>query len=210
MFGGLNLPDCYPISPVSPWYATTKGLAVQPARQRRDGAEARQGVGGREPARCTLTIGTDPVAARLGQVIQAMEKAVGIDVSLTPTEFVTSLNRADAGNFDTFAVGWSGRVDPDGNIYGFVATPGTLNDSGFCRPEARLHPEQRPQSVTDKARTTLYAAAMKIIHRQRPLIYLYHPVNYYGVTKQGRRREGLRRRPDPRLHRRLQVSGRRG
>jgi ABC-type transport system substrate-binding protein len=24
---------------------------------------------------------------------------------------------------------------------------------------------------------------MKIIHRQRPLIYLYHPVNYYGVSK---------------------------
>ena len=24
---------------------------------------------------------------------------------------------------------------------------------------------------------------MQIIHRQRPLIYLYHPVNYYGVSK---------------------------
>ena len=24
---------------------------------------------------------------------------------------------------------------------------------------------------------------MKIIHAQRPLIYLYHPVNYYGVSK---------------------------
>ena len=45
-------------------------------------------------------LGTDPVAARLGQVIQAMEKAVGINVVLEPTEFVTSLNRADAGKFD--------------------------------------------------------------------------------------------------------------
>ena len=26
VFNGLNLPDCYPISPVSPWYVTTKGL----------------------------------------------------------------------------------------------------------------------------------------------------------------------------------------
>ena len=24
---------------------------------------------------------------------------------------------------------------------------------------------------------------MKIIHSQRPFIYLYHPVNHYGVTK---------------------------
>ena len=36
-------------------------------------------------------IGTDPVAARLGQVIQSMEKKVGFDVALQPTEFVTSL-----------------------------------------------------------------------------------------------------------------------
>ena len=33
-------------------------------------------------------IGTDPVAARLGQVIQAMGKAVGFDIDLQPTEFV--------------------------------------------------------------------------------------------------------------------------
>ena len=26
VFNGLHLPDCYPISPVSPWYVTTKGL----------------------------------------------------------------------------------------------------------------------------------------------------------------------------------------
>ena len=37
--------------------------------------------------------------------------------------------------------------------------------------------------MTEKSRMTLYRAAMKIIHRDRPLIYLYHPVNYYGVTK---------------------------
>ena len=45
-------------------------------------------------------------------------------MQLKPTEFVSSLNAADAGKFDTFAIGWSGRVDPDGNIYGFVSTPG--------------------------------------------------------------------------------------
>ena len=32
------------------------------------------------------------------------------------------------GKFDTFAVGWSGRVDPDGNIYQFVHSTGSLNN----------------------------------------------------------------------------------
>ena len=127
--------------------------------------------------------GTDPVTARLGQVIQSMEAAVGIKVTVSPTEFTTSLNRADAGTFDTYAVGWSGRVDPDGNIYGFVATKGTLNDSGYSNARLDYVLNGARKSLTTKARTTLYRVAMQIIHRQRPLIYLYHPVNYYGVSK---------------------------
>ena len=115
-----------------------------------------------------------------------MEQPVGFDVTLKPTEFVSSLNAADAGNFDAFNVGWSGRVDPDGNIYGFVATPGTLNDSGYSNPKLDYILNGARKSVTEKSRITLYTAAMKIIHRDRPLIYLYHPVNYYGVTEEGR------------------------
>jgi peptide/nickel transport system substrate-binding protein len=181
VFGGLNLPDCYPISPVSPWYSTTKGLQCNLHAQVATAQKLVKASGIANP-KVTLTIGTDTVAARLGQVIQAMEKEAGIDVSLSPTEFVTSLNRADAGNFDAFAVGWSGRVDPDGNIFGFVSTPGTLNDSGYSNQQLDYILNNARRSVTDKSRTTLYAAAMKIIHRQRPLIYLYHPVNYYGVS----------------------------
>jgi peptide/nickel transport system substrate-binding protein len=128
-------------------------------------------------------LNTDPVAARLGQVIQAMEKEVGFDVELKPTEFVSSLNSADAGKFDTFQVGWSGRVDPDGNIYGFVTTPGTLNEAGYSNPKLDYILNGARKSVSEKSRITLYSAAMKIIHGQRPLIYLWHPVNYYGVTK---------------------------
>jgi peptide/nickel transport system substrate-binding protein len=183
VFNGLNLPDCYPISPVSPWYVTTKGLACNLKADVATAQKLVKASGYQTPIKVTLTIATDPVAARLGQVIQSMEKAVGFDVELKPTEFVASLNAADAGRFDCFNVGWSGRVDPDGNIYGFVSTPGTLNDSGYTDPKLDYILNGARKSVSEKARITLYTAAMKIIHRQRPLIYLYHPVNYYGVSK---------------------------
>jgi peptide/nickel transport system substrate-binding protein len=183
VFNGLNLPDCYPISPVSPWYVTTKGLEC---KLKGDVATAKKLVkasGISTPIKVSLTIATDPVAARLGQVIQSMEKQVGFDVELKPTEFVASLTAADAGKFDCFNVGWSGRVDPDGNIYGFVTTPGTLNDAGYSNPKLDYILNGARKSVSEKARITLYTAAMKIIHRDRPLIYLYHPINYYGVSK---------------------------
>ena len=132
MFGGLNQPDCYPIAPVSPWYKpTTKGLACNLHANVNLAKQLVKASGVARPEREPDARRTDPVNARLGQVIQSMEAAVGIKVTVTPTQFTTALNAADAGTFDAFAVGWSGRVDPDGNIYGFVATPGTLNDSGF-------------------------------------------------------------------------------
>ena len=184
VFGGLNQPDCYPIAPVSPWYEpTTKGLACNLHANVNLAKQLVKASGIANPSVNLMLGGTDPVNARLGQVIQSMEAAVGIKVTVTPTQFTTALNRADAGTFDAFAVGWSGRVDPDGNIYGFVATPGTLNDSGFTSSKLDYILNGARKSLTTKARSTLYRAAMQIIHRQRPLIYLYHPVNYYGVTK---------------------------
>jgi peptide/nickel transport system substrate-binding protein len=183
VFNGLNLPDCYPISPVSPWYVTTKGLQCNLRANKELAQKLVKASGIPTPITVRLMLGTDPVAARLGQVIQAMVKEVGFNVELDPTEFVSSLNRADAGKFDTFFIGWSGRVDPDGNIYGFVSTPGTLNDAGFSNTKLDYILNSARKSVTQKSRITLYSAAMKIIHSQRPLIYLYHPVNYYGVTK---------------------------
>lgn len=183
VFGGLHQPDCYPISPVSPWYVTTKGLQCNLHAQVPTAQKLVKASGYPTPIKVSLMIGTDPVQARLGQVIQAMEQEVGFDVQLRPTEFVSSLAQADAGRFDTFSLGWSGRVDPDGNIFGFCATSGTLNDSGYSDPKLDYVLNSARKSTSEASRITLYKAAMKIIHRQRPLIYLYHPVNYYGVTK---------------------------
>ena len=184
VFGGLDQPDCYPIAPVSPWYKpTTAGLSCNLHANVALAKRLVKASGIANPSVNLMLGGTDPVTARLGQVIQSMEAAVGIKVTVQATEFTTALNRADAGTFDVFAVGWSGRVDPDGNIYGFVATKGTLNDSGFSDPRLDYVLNGARKSLTTKARATLYRVAMQIIHRQRPLIYLYHPVNYYGVSK---------------------------
>ena len=106
-------------------------------------------------------LGTDPVAARLGQVIQAMEKPIGFNVVLDPTEFVTSLNHEDAGKFETFAIGWSGRIDADGNTFNFLQTTGSQNDSGYSnavvdraldeRAEGGVGPQRRLVTSTRRS-----------------------------------------------------------
>jgi peptide/nickel transport system substrate-binding protein len=184
VFGGLNQPDCYPLAPVSPWYKpTTQGLACNLHANVALATKLVKASGIASPTVNLMLGGTDPVTARLGQVIQSMENAVGIKVNVQPTEFTTSLNKATQGSFDAYAIGWSGRVDPDGNIYGFVASPGTLNYSGYSNSKLDYILNGARKSLTTKSRDTLYRAAMKIIHGDRPLIYLYHPVNYYGISK---------------------------
>ena len=112
--------------------------------------------------------------------MQSEEEAVGINVVIDSTDFVTSLSKADAGTYDTFQIGWSGRVDPDGNIYQFVATTGSQNDSGYSNPRLDLILNNARKAATADARQTLYRAAQKIILNDRPLIYLYHPVTAPG------------------------------
>ena len=127
---------------------------------------------------------TGTVALRQAQFLQSEEKTVGINVVIDSTDFVTSLSKADAGTYDTFQIGWSGRVDPDGNIFQFVATSGSQNDSGYSNPRLDLVLANARKAATLKARQTLYRVAQQIILNDRALIYLYHPVTRAGVQTQ--------------------------
>jgi peptide/nickel transport system substrate-binding protein len=95
---------------------------------------------------------------------------------------VTALSKADAGTYDAFLIGWSGRVDPDGNIFGFVATTGTLNDSGYSNSHLDRFLNRARSASTTKARRAYYKAVVEQIVNNRPLIYLDHPVTFSGIS----------------------------
>ena len=179
VFGGTVLPGCLPVPPTSPYYdARIKCPGRNLARAR----SLVRSTGMDTPVRVQLMIGTNQVQARFGQVIQSMAEAAGFQVDLQPTEFVTSLRRQDQGNYDAFAIGWSGRVDPDGNIYQFVHSKGSLNNLGWATGRMDLLLDNARKAATAKARKTLYSNAFRVLRSELPLIYLYHPVNRHGVT----------------------------
>jgi peptide/nickel transport system substrate-binding protein len=175
---GTVKPGCGPLPRESPWFDRL-GCNLHRSLAKAKQLVARSGV--RNPT-VRLMTGNDSDAARLGQFIQSQEEAAGIHVDLQPTEFVSSLAKADAGNYDAFAIGWSGRIDPDGNIYQFVATKGAQNDSGYSNPRLDVILNNARHAKGAKARKTLYRAAVRMIRNERPLIYLWHPVNRHGVS----------------------------
>lgn len=183
VFGGTVVPDCFPWAPGSPWYAATKGITCYKTAQVKAAQRLVDGSGVAKPIEVTMMIGTDPVAARFGALVQSEAAKAGFKVTLAPTEFVTALSRADAGNFQTFAVGWSGRIDADGNVYQFAHSKGSQNDSGYVDPLADLTLDNARKAATLKSRITSYRAFLKRALRDLPIIYLYHPVNRHGVTR---------------------------
>jgi peptide/nickel transport system substrate-binding protein len=110
----------------------------------------------------------------VGEVIQGLAREAGINISLKPSEFASALNDNDAGKNQAFLIGWSGRVDPDGNIHQAQTCGGPLNATLACdeKVDALLN---RAREISDVAqRTALYREAIDLIGARRNVIYLYH------------------------------------
>jgi peptide/nickel transport system substrate-binding protein len=131
---------------------------------------------GGEPDGFSFTYKTDPspTSQQMGQVIQNNLKPAGIDVKLEQLEFGTLLEDSSSGDFEALHLGWSGRIDPDLNIYDFMRTDGDFNDSGYSNPEVdRLLNQARTEGDQDR-RKELYDQVMEILHEDVPYVYLYH------------------------------------
>ena len=122
----------------------------------------------------TLVTATTSDAQRLAQVVQAMAKEAGFNIKIQTTEFATSLNMADKGEFEAYVLAWSGRADPDGNIYSFDACKQPLNYAGYCVPEVDdLLNQSRTQREPGERKKTYEQIAARVL-KDRPIIYLYH------------------------------------
>src|SRR3546814_3430832 len=106
------------------------------------------------------------------QVVQAMVAEAGFNVTLKSMEFASLLSEQTAGNYQASQVGWSGRIDPDGNIHQFLTCKGGINDSKYCNPEVDKLLDTARRSNNDEERKASYDAARKILAENLPNIYL--------------------------------------
>ncbi len=83
----------------------------------------------------TLVTPTQSETMLFAQIIQAMTREAGFDMKIQATEFATALDITQKGDFEMFTYFWSGRTDPDGNIYNFTACGAPLNIGKYCNPD---------------------------------------------------------------------------
>jgi peptide/nickel transport system substrate-binding protein len=122
----------------------------------------------------TLVTPTTSDAQRIALVVQAMAREAGFDVKIQAAEFATSLDMADKGNFEAYVLAWSGRADPDGNIYSFDACKQPLNYAGYCDPETDALLNQSRALRDPAERKKVFEKIAAKVLKERPIVYLYH------------------------------------
>src|SRR6202011_5097925 len=171
VFNGEFTPGNQWVSPEHPYYQ--KAFPVQP----RDIAKAKallKESGVALPVHVDFMVPKGAENEAVAQVIQSMAAEAGFDLKIRLIEFATSLTQAQAGEFQLFLLGWSGRIDPDGNSYIFLHTKAPQNESFYSNPEADKALEDA-RLVTDPAqRKAIYEKLTKTVLNDKPLIYLYH------------------------------------
>jgi len=120
---------------------------------------------------------------QVAQVIQAMAKEAGITLNIQATEFASSINIAQKGDFQTYLLGWSGRTDPDGNLYDFIDCKGPINFGAYCNAAVDREIDAARTTEDPEARAAIYAKITAQVATDRPMLYLYHRRWIYAYNK---------------------------
>ncbi|HWT36615.1 MAG TPA: ABC transporter substrate-binding protein, partial [Paraburkholderia sp.] len=113
------------------------------------------------------------VASQITQMLQAMLGESGITLKLRPSDYATELNAGHSGDFEAMYTGWSGRVDPDGNLHQFNTCAGNLNYAHYCNQQVDSLLDGARTRLTAAERKTDYDAAGKILADDDPIVYIY-------------------------------------
>jgi peptide/nickel transport system substrate-binding protein len=166
------------VSPSNPWYSKS---VPTPKRDIAKAKDLLKAAGVTNPS-FTLMVPTGNEGQQVSQVIQAMVKEAGFDMKIQQVEFATSLQTAQKGDFDAYLIGWSGRVDPDGNLTAFEACDGGQNDGRFCNPEVDAALKATRSTSNFEARAQAYEKIAKIHADEMPRIYLYHRTWFWAMN----------------------------
>ncbi|MHA7192114.1 ABC transporter substrate-binding protein [Arthrobacter sp. MDT2-16] len=175
VFNSWFEPACSPISPDSP-YASELSEDCPPFNP--EGAKKLlEDAGVEVPYPIRMQVTNTPDTLRYGQALQAAAADGGFDLTVVPVEYSTLLDVQSRGDFEALQLGWSGRIDPHGNMFNFLSTGGGNNYSGYSNPEVDRLLTGAAQINDAEDRAALYGEAVELVQQDNPLIYLYRQRN---------------------------------
>jgi len=178
VYNGFFIADDQWTGPASPFHIKRPAPARDVAK-----AKALLAAAGQPHPTVNLTVPNSPTLMQVGQVIQSMAAEAGFDVKLQAVDFTTGIDASEKGELEAFVLAWSGRTDPDGNIYSFVSCAGALNDGKYCNKDVDAALQAGRTAPDFAARKAAYDKVSEITDRDLPIIYLYHQQWLWAMSK---------------------------
>jgi peptide/nickel transport system substrate-binding protein len=180
VFSGEFQPGNQWVAPANPYYVKELPIStrdVAKAKALLTAAKAPNPV-------VSLMAPNTPEILQAAQVIQAMAKESGFDIQIQATEFASSLQLSAKGDFEAYLIGWSGRTDPDGNIYNFVSckAPSALNTPHYCNQDVDRELHAAREIEARAQRLVHYGNVAEHTLKDLPIIYLWHNKWLYAAT----------------------------
>lgn len=171
VFNNWFEPACSPIAPQTPYASRASNAcpAFDPAKSKRLLTEA----GVKAPYRIELQVSNTQDELRFAQALQASVAEGGFELEIVPVEYSTLLDVQKNGSFEALMLGWSGRIDPDGNTTRFLATGKAANYSGFSSSTLDDLLARASQTTDVVERASLYGQAVKLLQQENPVVYTH-------------------------------------
>jgi peptide/nickel transport system substrate-binding protein len=145
------------------------------------------------PLTIDYMVPNNPETRAVAEVIQAMAAEAGFDMKIRIVEFATGLKEAEDGRYQVFMLAWSGRTDPDGNLYIFHKSGAPQNYGGYSNPQVDKFLDEARIKNDPKERKALYEKVAETLLSEGSVLYLYHRRVLIAHTN---KLEGYRQMPD--------------
>jgi peptide/nickel transport system substrate-binding protein len=190
VYNDMYAPNMQAVPTSSPFYDAS--LKV-PARDVAKAKALLKQAGVQLPVKLELLAFNSPDILQASEVIQSMAAEAGFDVHIQSMEFASSLQASDRGDYQAYMIGWSGRVDIDGNTYSFLHSGQGNNVSHYTNPTVdKLLDEGRGMTDVGK-RKAVYAQMWQQEVQDLPITYLWTASNIMGMSA---KLQGFRAIPD--------------
>lgn len=175
VFNNWFEPACSPVAPQTPYASDASNGCTDfdPAESRRLLKEAGVPV----PYHVEMQVTNTQDQLRFAQALQASAREGGFDVAIVPVEYSTLLDVQKRGTFELLMLGWSGRIDPDGNLNRFLGTGKAANYSGYSSSTMDDLLQRAAQTTDLDRRRSLYGQVSQLLREDNPIVYTYRVRN---------------------------------
>ncbi|MEO1201692.1 MAG: ABC transporter substrate-binding protein [Pseudomonadota bacterium] len=120
-----------------------------------------------------ITVINSPSLIRMAEIIQAQASEAGFAPTIEQIDGPSLIVVLRAKDFDMSWSPWSGRSDPDGNMFNWFTIGGPNNFAGYDNPEVDALMKKARTTVDEGERAALYREAEALIAADAPMLFVH-------------------------------------